>query len=303
MSINWIDKNSNGLEPELLKAGQLIDKILSYSENGEGTTFNIIGTSQEIAMQLLRSFSILDDAFPNLKIRLGWMDNKMNGITNIIDGDTIIVGKDREMLGYSKVNNVKTITISSRASDNSKYLGFQRHFSTHNNPGSISLGEIKSDISQAETEFRSSSAVFFKIDAIQRSDSHSDHSPTAGLDIYESCSLMRLAGMSKALGLMYINIGDNNLLPKTSNVISIMMWYFLEGRTNQEIETMQQKENKVFLVSTNFFEEPIKFVVGHRTGRWWYQHPESKEYIPCADKDYHAISQGHLPDALMSVEV
>ena len=112
---------------------------------------------------------------------------------------------------------------------------------------------------------------------------------------------MRLAGLSPRLSLICINVVDNDINKASADAVALLSWYFLEGQINKEIETMKQKENDIFLVSSEQFQEPIKFVVGHKTGRWWYQHPSTKEYVPCSDKDYQAIAIGSLPDSLVSL--
>lgn len=161
---------------------------------------------------------------------------------------------------------------------------------------------MREDNADATTLVRSSRDIRFRIDAVRYEDTHEELSPTAGLDIYQACQLMRLVGLSPRAEHVSIHTEKESIGDRCAELIATMIWYFLEGRINKEIETMKQKENDIFLVSSSHFQEPIKFVVGHKTGRWWYQHPATKEYLPCSDKDYKSISMGNLPEQLVSLE-
>ena len=304
MPLHWIDKNNDKTLDEMSSTCHMAQKFESFNEEEEKELLNIVTTNSQMAEVLLKAFTKLEDNFPTLKLRLGWINSEGLDIEDleILFAKSLIVGEDKYIKGYLKVPNVKTLNVSSKARTNETHLGYQRHFNKHNNPNSVSLGELRADNSHAETAMRSAKVIHFHIDALRSEDSQSPHSHTTGMDIYESCHLMRLAGLSKALDLMCINTESDTISDKTGEAIALLIWYFLEGQINKEIETMKQKENDIFLVSSDLFEEPIKFVVGHKTGRWWYQHPSTKEYLPCSDKDYTAISMGNLPDAIVSLQ-
>jgi len=296
MSLNWIDKNDDKRIDSMSSTCHMAKKVESFSEGNGKESINIVMTNSNLADSLHKAFSKLEDNFPTLELRLGWINSE--GLDkedlDVLFSKSLIIGEDKYIKGYMEVPNVKTLHVSSKAVDNDKYLAYQRHFSNHSNPNSISLGELRHDRSDAETAIRSAKVINFNIDAMRSEDSQSPHSHTAGMDIYESCHLMRLAGLSKALDLMCINTVSDHISDKTADAIACQI--------NKEIETMKQKENDIFLVSSELFEEPIKFVVGHKTGRWWYQHPSTKEYLPCSDKDYTAISMGNLPDAIVAIQ-
>lgn len=289
----------------MLSSRQFIDNFQSIDEEAEEEPYNIMVSSRAAAVRMLESFSKLEDAFQNLNLRFGWMDNeKMESdiSENITIGNTLIIGEGSYIDGFMKVPDVKSLYMASKAQNSSLHLGYQRHLASHTNPSSIALGEIRQDISYSQTLMRRTEALFFNIDVMKREDSGSSHSPVTGLDIYQTCNLMRLAGMSSALKLICLNPGSAELSEQTADTLALIIWYFLEGQINKEIENMKQKENDIFLVSTDLHEDPIKFVVGHKTGRWWYQHPSTKEYVPCSDKDFKAISSGNLPDAILSLQ-
>ncbi len=302
MPVNWLHNNKH-LLTEALSESPIIRRFSTDCEEKGEDSYDIIATNQLNANQLLNSFSILEDAFQNLQIRFGWIDKEGMDINLGINPErSIIVGQDIEIKGFMKIPVVKTLNMSNTARNNSLYLGYQRHMARHNNPYSVSLGEMKEDLSESETMVRSAECLHFCLDVMKKEDSGNCNSHSVGLDIYTCCSLFRLAGMSKALKLFCINTNNDQINEKSADAITLMIWYFLEGLINKNIETMKQKENDIFLVSSELYDEPIKFVVGHKTGRWWYQHPSTKEYVPCSDKDYKAISVGNLPDSIVSLQ-
>lgn len=306
LPIKWLHITScdKGDTRQIVKTG-LIENFLSVHEDNSKPSFNIVVSSHSLAMTLLQSFSMLENAFQGLNINFGWIDSekKDSCFDSIIpDGKTIVIGEYKYINRWMLVPGVKTVHLSSIGRNNDQHIGFQRHFKHHNNPYSISLGELRADMSDAETIIRSAERLHFHIDVLRKEDSHSKHSHVTGLDIYQSSRLMRLAGLSKRLSLMCINTVDEQISAMTSESIAMLIWYYLEGQINKEIESMKQKENDIFLVNSDLYEEPVKFVVGNKTGRWWYQNPTTKEYVPCSEKDYQAISTGNLPDALVSLD-
>lgn len=304
MHISWLDNNCDFLTPEMQRGCHMIKKFLNSDTQSESKRFNIIASCQELAMSLIDSFTKLDDAFPNMDIRFGWLNNEEKDVisSEIPLGSTLLISQDMHFKRFMKLNSGNCLVVSSRSLGEQLHIGFQRHLKSHKNPYSISLGELRAHNGHAQTLVRTAKNIFFHIDAIRQQESGSDHSHTTGMDIYEACSLMRISGISSTPGLIAFNVVDSKINSKTADTAAMLVWYFLEGRINNEIETMEQKENDIYLVTSEMWEEPIKFVVGHKTGRWWYQHPMTKEYMPCSKDDYRCIAQGKLPDAIMALE-
>ena len=305
MPITWLHSNLDILNSCMLSSRQFIDNFKSVNAEEEARTYNIICSDSSIAVKLLESFSKLEDAFQDLDLRFGWMDvektESVDGM-HITKGNTLFIGEGSIIEGFMKIQGVKTLYMTSKAQNSADHLGFQRHLAQHSNPSSIALGQLRADISYAQTLIRRAESLFFHLDVMKRDETGADFCPIAGLDIYQTCNLLRLAGMSRALQLICMNTGSADISSKTSDLLALITWYLLEGHLNKEIENMKQNENDIFLVNTELHEEPIKFVVGHKTGRWWYQLPGTKEYLPCSDKDYQAISSGNLPDAILSLQ-
>ncbi len=303
MLISWLDNNHDFLGPEVQTGRHLVQKFLNTSSSQRGECFNIIASGQELAHQLLGSFMNLEDAFPDLRLRFGWLNEEKDvNDVEIPMGSTILISEDNHFKRLIELNSENCLIFSSKSLGEQLHIGFQRHFKSHTNPYSVSLGELRQNNSSAHTLTRSAKNIFFHIDAIRAQESGSEHSHSTGMDIYEACQMLRLSGISSTPGIVCFNMVDNTISKKASDTVAMLVWYFLEGRINNELETMEQKENDIYLVTSEMWDEPIKFVVGHRTGRWWYQHPVTKEYMPCSQEDYKCISQGKLPDAIMALE-
>jgi len=201
MTLHWYDKKYDKLNHRLYDGCHLIKKFESFDVEIEENTFNILATSPELAEILLAAFARLDDNFPSLNLRFGWIGNEKVDVnsTEIPFGKTLVVGKDRDIQSFMKLPNVKVVHISSKTANTEPYIGFQRHLAKNENPHSISLGEMQADLSDSETMIRTAEALQLHIDALRYEDSFSDHSPITGLNIYTACNLMRLAGLSKRL--------------------------------------------------------------------------------------------------------
>ena len=305
MTLNWLDKNHDISKLKKYDSCQLVQKMKSYKEDSECTQFKIIATDLEIAKSLLVAFSKLDDPFEGLNLRFGWIVNDEKEVPidgSALEGCSIIIGQDKYLSGFKKLNQANCLFIANKAISEDQHVAFQRHLKQHLNPTSVSLGEFKAGPENAHTLVRRAQSIFLYLNAMKRQDSDCHDSFASGLDIYEACKVTRLAGLSRQLNMFYVVTANNKLSQKSADTVALLVWYYLEGQINIEIETMKERENEVFLVSTEMLDEPIKFVVGHKTGRWWFQHPVTQEYLPCSDKDYQAISNGKLPDAIMALE-
>lgn len=303
MRVSWIT-DASSLEGLIDPGLPVLKKLHSSKSESESLQSNVICTDRAVAGKILTAINKLDWNFPTLNLRFGLINNEGKDVYKDIlpNGNNLIIGQDNHIVKHLEAPNVKLLHISSHSRGPSTHLAYQRHFTSEISANSISIGEMRDDLSDSETLMRTAERIHFHLDAIRYEDSRCEESPVAGLDIYRACRLMRLAGLSTRLHFLAINIGKGALSERTADTISTMLWYYLEGQINKEIETMKQKENDIFLVSSKLFEEPIKFVVGHTTGRWWYQHPNTKEYLPCSDKDYKAISMGNLPEAIVSLQ-
>lgn len=195
----------------------------------------------------------------------------------------------------------KKAFISSKCRNTNKTIAYQRHLCDDIHIQSVSLGEFRTDFGKAESILRGADTVFFELNALRFQDSYFEDSLVTGLDIYEASQLLRYTGMATSHKLLYMNVSHQALHPRTWESLATLMWYYLEGKSQMEIDSPEHEDNRKFFVETEFFGDALTFIQTHKTNRWWVVHPETKERIPCTEQDYISLRDGMVPDLLMDL--
>ena len=135
MPLQWINKNNDKTPDSMSSTCHMAQKFESFKEEAGKDLLNIVTTNSQMAEVLLKAFTKLEDNFPTLQLRFGWINSEGLDVEDleILFSKSLVVGEDKYIKGYLKVPNVKTLNISSKARTNGKHLGFQRHFAKHNN--------------------------------------------------------------------------------------------------------------------------------------------------------------------------
>ncbi len=291
----WYDEN-----PDLINSPKIQEnlsfKLEEFNPDNDNPRINIICQDKFIAKQLISTFNSFLDKFYAVDIRLGWFLDESHNLTEVFDDESIFIGYNNYSQSFEKIFESNTCKISKHAKDNSLHVAYQRHFSHHKNPRSISLGELKEKLHHVDPMLRAVDGIFYYLDAIRRQESMTKDSFVSGLSIDEACKIARFAGMSQSNKLIYFNLGSQRINQDNSEVVAMLIWYYLEGSINRNIESLDHKNNHTYMVSNPFFQKPVKFVKTNITGRWWYQHPEDKYFVPCTEEDYISISEGSIPD-------
>ena len=298
----WIDENPDLLDLEKFEQS-LIKNCLKYNQNTSDTKINIICQNKTIGHKLAKTLDQLNFSHSNIGLRLGWFKDDTHNLTEVFEDETLFIGHDNYCRSFEKVFDNNTCKISKSARDNNLHIGFQRHFSNHANPRSISLGELTSKLNYVDPMLRNIDGIFFFLDAIRKQESYISESFVSGMNIEQACRIARFAGMSQSNKLMYFNIGEKALNPDSSETTALLIWYYLEGAANRHIESLEHKNNHTYMVNHPYFEEPIKFIRTNITGRWWFQHPDNQYFVPCTEEDYKTVSEGRIPDNFLLTEV
>lgn len=172
------------------------------------------------------------------------------------------------------------------------------------------LGEIRSDLTEAEPMVRNADFVTFDISAVRQSDApaNTNASPN-GFYGEEVCQLMRYIGMAQRLSC----IGFFEMNPiydregQTAQLIAQMIWYFLEGYSLRKEDYPVEGSNDFvkYIVAMPGRENDLIFFKSKTTDRWWMQLPVSKDketslsrhvMIPCSYKDYLLAAKHEIPD-------
>jgi arginase family enzyme len=172
------------------------------------------------------------------------------------------------------------------------------------------LGEIRSDLTEAEPMVRNADFVTFDISAVRQSDApaNANASPN-GFYGEEVCQLMRYVGMAQRLSC----IGFFEMNPiydrqgQTAQLIAQMIWYFLEGYSLRKEDYPIEGSNEYvkYIVAMPGRENDLIFFKSKTTDRWWMQLPVSKDketslsrhvMVPCSYKDYLSAAKHEIPD-------
>lgn len=218
-----------------------------------------------------------------------------------LNDPVIWFGTNEQEKKFQEYFRNKMAKIAKKGDNQGPVIAYQRHLSGEIHPMSVSLGDFKTHFDKAESQVRAARAIFFNLNAIRRQDSYFDLSHITGLDIYEACQLLRFCGLSSDHSFLFYNIGYNSPLEQSWECIATTIWYYIEGKNNKNIEMVDEQENQLYFVENSLFDEPVNFIKGYQTKRWWLIHPETKEKIPCAESDYISLRDGHIPDILLNL--
>lgn len=174
----------------------------------------------------------------------------------------------------------------------------------------LRLGELRTDLREAEPMIRNADFLTFDISAIRQSDApgHAFASPN-GLFGEEACQLMRYAGITERLsciGFFEMNpLYDNH--GQTAQLVAQMIWYFFEG-ISLRINDYPSEQNTNFIkyiVSPPESKHEMIFYKSKLSDRWWMQLPISQEksdalgrhvMVPCSYNDYLTAIKNDIPD-------
>ncbi|MEZ5105647.1 MAG: arginase family protein [Draconibacterium sp.] len=189
-------------------------------------------------------------------------------------------------------------------------IGFQSHYVAFEYLSKVKginhhlrLGQLRENFSSAEPVFRNTDILSFDIGSVIHSEAPgTDHFSPNGLRSEEACQLAKYAGMSsriKFFGLFGLST-ENDRNDITAKLSAQIIWYFLEGFSNQVQENPEINEDfKVYQVEVKNIDNPIVFVKSLITDRWWVQVPitgnESK-YFACSEKEYEIASNNEIPE-------
>lgn len=175
---------------------------------------------------------------------------------------------------------------------------------------SYRLGEIRSDLTEAEPMIRNADLLTFDISAVRQSDApaNANASPN-GFYGEEICQLMRYVGMAQRLSC----IGFFEMNPlydrqnQTAQLLAQMIWYFLEGYSLRKDDYPVEGSNGFvkYILTLPGHDNDLVFFKSKTTERWWMQLPVSKDketslsrhvMVPCSYKDYLLAGKYEIPD-------
>lgn len=201
---------------------------------------------------------------------------------------------------------------------NYSHVGYQTHFVAPDEIEAVKkmyfdlyrLGQIQSNLEEAEPIVRNADILSFDISAIRRSDAPGTFNSTPnGLYGEEACQIFRYAGMSdklSSIGIYEINpLFDDR--EQTTGLAAQMIWYFLDGFANRknDFPAKADKDYLKYRVTMKSAEHEIVFYKSMKTNRWWMEVPyrigvkskyERHHMVPCSYEDYQLACTEEMPD-------
>ncbi|MEA3445660.1 MAG: formimidoylglutamase [Bacteroidota bacterium] len=174
------------------------------------------------------------------------------------------------------------------------------------------LGDIQTDIHNAEPAIRDSQIISFDMSAIRVSEAPGTRFSTPnGLYGNEACQLAWYAGMSEkvsSFGIYEVNptIDERE---RTSFLAAQIIWHFIDGFYNRinDYPNFDQNKHEISYHDVEVLEHKLSFVHSKSSGRWWIKIPESKKYvnnsiiISCDYNDYRMACEGDIPERLWRI--
>ena len=196
----------------------------------------IIGGGHDISYALYKAYSAIDRSTTlttvDKRFDLGLKDEKLSNSTFF---SKILEAKPNNLFHFSNIG-YQTFFVSPLAINMLNDLNFD----------TMRLGNVKSKIKNVEPILRNTDLLSFDLSAIKDSDvSANKYSSPNGLTGVEACKIMRYAGLSDKLSSLaiceYNQLLDLNGL--SSQLISQMIWYFLEGVKSRKNELNPNVKN------------------------------------------------------------
>ena len=170
---------------------------------------------------------------------------------------------------------------------------------------SVRLGELQTNIKEAEYHLRDCDMVSFDISAVRQGDAPGClHVSPNGLFGNEACQLARYAGISEkvtSIGLYEVNPNFDNR-NQTIALSAQIIWHFIDGFYNRQNEQPDENIGEFERYSVAVMEHNIIFVHSIKTNRWWLEVPypgndlDMVKTVSCSLSDYKLACDGEIPD-------
>jgi len=196
--------------------------------------------------------------------------------------------------------------------DKIKLISYQGHLvhSMHiNHPKmnqSLSLGDLRNNLRDAEPALRDISLIDFHLSSIRYGEIPGIPGTTpSGLSSEEACQLLRYIGLNPYKNKLWIQ-GYNPRFDFHSQgvkMVSQLVWYYLEGLDQMVDEQPDKKFLTQYIVAMTEFQINLAFWKSEISGRWWVEIPavDAEPYLlPCSFMDYKIACNDEMPKRIMN---
>jgi formiminoglutamase len=173
----------------------------------------------------------------------------------------------------------------------------------------LRLGELRTNLREAEPFLRNASMVSFDMSSVRSGDAPGTANPSpAGFTAEEICQLARYTGMSNRVS----SVSITEILPmrdfnaQTTLLGSMLVWYLIEGFLSRRIDEPEDLSRLIkYSVSLQGGIQNLVFYKNPLSERWWMEVPYSEgmgrregrtELVPCSESDYELARQDEIPE-------
>jgi hypothetical protein len=171
---------------------------------------------------------------------------------------------------------------------------------------SLSLGDLRNNMRDAEPALRDVNLVDFHLNSIRYGEIPGIPGTTpSGLSSEEACQLMKYIGLNPLKNKFWIQ-GYNpkyDFHSQGAKMVSQLVWYYLEGLDQMVDEQPDKKFLTQYIVAMTGFQINLTFWKSEISGRWWVEIPvdgEESYLLPCSFMDYKIACNDEMPKRIMN---
>jgi arginase family enzyme len=259
----------------------------------------ILGGSNDLAFANYQAYKKLEQVVNIVSVDSKFdLGNEKEAITSEAYLNKIVLQQPNYLLNYSNVG-YQTYLNSQENIELMKQLYFEVY----------RVGALRMDMDEIEAIVRNAEMLSIDISAVRHSDAPGNANATVnGFYGEEICQITLFAGLSDKLSSFgiyeYNPLLDYNA--QTAQLISQMLWYFIEGFTHRQNDILYKEQDQYLRQAvpvTNTLNELI-FYQSKKTGRWWMEVPffhvktqqNKKYFLPCSKNDFEMASRDIVPE-------
>jgi arginase family enzyme len=257
----------------------------------------IIGGGQDISYAIYKAYAKLEKTITfcsaDSTFNIGLPDDKLKASSFF---SKVISYKPNHLFNYINLG-YQSFFVKPEEVDLLNGLNFELH----------RLGHIKNNMHEAEPLLRNTDFLSFDMSSVKSSSFMSNvYSTPNGFDSEEVCKIARYAGISDKISCFGIFEYNQELdgSNQGSQLISQMIWYFIEGYKSRKNELNPNIENCIkYTIAFEDEQTEIEFYKSQTSGRWWMGVPFKNSntgsfdnyFVACSYDDYQHANKGEIP--------
>jgi arginase family enzyme len=293
--VNLVDigtiEQGNSIEDTYFALKEILEHLIK-----KGIIPIIIGGGQDLTYSNYRAYDALEQT-----VNIVAVDNKfdMGAIDDALTSKSylskIVMNQPANLFNFCNIG-YQTYFNSQEEIDLLEGLFFEAY----------RLGEVSNELQIVEPVLRDADIVSIDLSSVKNADAPGNNNASPnGFSGAEICAIARYAGISdkvSSFGIYEYNskYDTNN---QTAQLISQMIWYFIEGvnyRANDYPFGLKDKYQK-YIVPIE--DQLLNFHKSNKSGRWWMEiilneSNKNKRHtlIPCTYQDYISATNQEIPD-------